>query len=112
MLIIPHELLGFEKNEFWFNIASKNQSTRMHNHINNAVISGVFYLKVPKDGANIIFNIENKKSLEIESTTNKLILFPSELDHCVPKNKSEEDRISLAFNCYKCPLRTSLSIDL
>ena len=106
-LIIPHELLGYEKNEFWFNSASKGESTRMHNHIEHAIVSGIFYLHVPENSANLFFKSANKSELEIKAETGKMIFFPSELDHYVPENNSSETRISLAFNCYKFPLSAS-----
>ena len=107
-LIIPHELLGYEKNEFWFNSASKGESTGIHNHIDHATVSGVFYLKAPDNSANLFFKNGKNNELEIEIETGKIVLFPSELDHYVPENESSETRISLAFNCYKFPLSASI----
>ena len=106
-LIIPHELLGYEKNEFWFNAAYEGQSTGIHNHIKQAIISGVFYLQVPENSANLFFKSEKNNELEVEAETGKLIFFPSELDHYVPENESSELRISLSFNCFKFPLSAS-----
>ena len=111
-LIIPHELLGYEKNEFWFNSATYRESTCIHNHNEHAIISGVFYLRVPENSANIIFKSGNNNELEMEAETGKIILFPSELDHYVPENKSSETRISLSFNLYKFPLSTSVMHEL
>ena len=107
-LIIPHEMLGYEKNEYWFNSSTRGQSTRIHNHINNAFVSGVFYLKVPDNSPNIFFKRENK-SIEIEVNKGKLILFQSDLDHYVPINKSNDTRLSLAFNLYLFPITATLS---
>ena len=107
-LIIPHELLGYEKNEFWFNVANPGESTRMHNHIETAVASGVYYLHTPKDSPNIYFKYGKDNEIEIESKRGTMIFFPSELDHYVPKNKSTDKRISLAFNCYIFPISASL----
>ena len=107
-LIIPHELLGYEKNEFWFNTASEGQSTGIHNHIKQATISGVFYLQVPVTSANLFFKSGPSNELEVIAETGKLILFPSELDHYVPTNKCRENRISIAFNCYKLPVSASV----
>ena len=103
-LFIPHELLGYEKNEFWFNTATKGQSTRIHNHINKAFISGIFYLQVPENSANLFFKSGEETELEVEGKTRKMILFPSVLDHYVPENRSSKTRISLAFNCYIFPI--------
>ena len=109
-LIIPHELLGYDKNEFWFNVASNMQSTRMHNHIKEAVVSGVFYLQVPKNSANLFFKSGKNNELEMEVEAGKIIYFPSELDHYIPENKSSDMRISLSFNLYKFPLSESVML--
>ena len=52
-LMIPHELLGYDKNEFWFNAASHGETTSTHNHNEHALVSGVLYLQVPKNSGNI-----------------------------------------------------------
>ena len=106
-LIIPHELYGFEKNEFWFNIAKPGESTELHNHKAKSSISGVFYLKVPENSGNIIFTSGKKHKLEIQAKPANIILFPSLLNHYVPKNHSYLDRISLSFNCFRFPLEKS-----
>ena len=103
-LVIPHELLGYEKNEFWFNSALPGESTGVHNHNGKAIISGVYYLQVPEKSGNIIFIHENKEKLEITAKPGKLIFFPAELDHYVQDNEGTEKRISLSFNCYLFPL--------
>ena len=103
-MVIPHELLGYEKNEFWFNSALPGESTGVHNHNGKAIISGVYYLQVPEKSGNIIFIHENKEKLEVPAKPGKLIFFPSELDHYVKENKGSGKRISLSFNCYLFPL--------
>ena len=103
-LVIPHELLGYEKNEFWFNSALPGESTGVHNHNGKAIISGVYYLQVPEKSGNVIFIHENKEKLEIPAEPGKLIFFPTELDHYVQENEGTEKRISLSFNCYLFPL--------
>ncbi len=75
-LIIPHSLLGFEKNEFWFNTASEGQLTGMHNHNEHALVSGVFYLQIPNDSANLFFKIGKDEELKIESKTGMIVFFP------------------------------------
>tara|TARA_Y100001970_G_scaffold281045_1_gene391039 strand:- start:488 stop:1066 length:579 start_codon:yes stop_codon:yes gene_type:complete len=102
-LIIPHDLLGYEKNEFWFNLSEKGQSTRIHNHKEQSNISGVFYLQVPKNSPNLFFKDE-KDTIEIQVKEGMVVFFPSKLDHYVPENKNDSTRISIAFNCYIFPL--------
>jgi len=103
-LIIPHELLGFNQNEFWFNSAKAGESTRLHNHNSEATISGVFYLQVPENSGNLFFQNGKNHALEIPAEKGKLVLFPAGLNHSVPENRSRAKRISLSFNCYKFPL--------
>ena len=40
----------------------------------------------------------------IKAVVGRMILFPSHLDHYVTENRSNEPRISLAFNCYSSQL--------
>jgi len=108
-LVIPHELLGYEKNEFWFNSALPGESTGVHNHNGKAIVSGVYYLQVPEKSGNVIFIHETKEKLEITAEPGKLIFFPAELDHYVQENKSTKKRISLSFNCYLFPLTIPMS---
>ena len=107
-LVIPHELLGYEKNEFWFNSASKGESTGIHNHIEYAIVSGIFYLQVPENSANLFFKSGKNNEFEIEPKKGEIVFFRSDLDHYVPENKSSDARVSLAFNCYKFPLSASV----
>ncbi len=84
-----------------------------HSHSNN-ILSGVFYLK-SNESANIVFadprpqahvlqpklsnyQINNSAFRAYPSIVNRLILFPSYLTHHVPVNKSNQNRISVAFN--------------
>ena len=45
-------------------------------------------------------NIWNSSNWELPTKAGDLILFPSYLTHSVPKNESNEKRISLAFNYF------------
>ena len=108
---------------FWINISGKHNYNRLHSH-NGSFISGVYYIKVPKNSGAIVF--ENPSCMFIENTFKKfdnwtfsgaedfnsynspewrivplvgqLIMFPSYLRHYVEENKSDDDRISLSFN--------------
>tara|TARA_R110000787_G_C13250645_1_gene429370 strand:- start:153 stop:704 length:552 start_codon:yes stop_codon:yes gene_type:complete len=90
----------------WGNISPPNSYNLPHTHFhdittyNNTDISGVLYLKVPKDSGNIMFYnplyISNQHS--IETQPKDIILFHQHLPHSVNPNFSQEDRISIAFN--------------
>ena len=104
--------------EGWTNINGPGDSNVKHMHP-KAVLSGVLWIKAPKNCGNIIFETPNlfEKCQELESYTDefalktnsymtyffnpkegKIIIFPSSLNHEVEKNKSDEDRISYSFN--------------
>jgi len=108
---------SIQLNNMWFNINKPGATNKLHNHP-QSIISGVYYLKVPKDSGNIIFynpaselmssylpnsfvnsyDRYNANSWSITPKENYLILFPSWLRHEVSKNDSKKDRISIAFN--------------
>ena len=44
------------------------------------------------------FTKANATAWELKSTTNRMIMFPSWLQHLVPINNSDNNRISIAFN--------------
>ena len=109
-LVMPHKQLGFPYNEFWFNISNKGDNTGWHDHKENAKISGVYYISIPKKSGNIIFrkkNGGNFKIWNIKPKNGMMILFPSKLEHCVEKNESSDPRISLAFNLYTLPVQVN-----
>tara|TARA_Y100000287_G_scaffold148555_1_gene123661 strand:+ start:120 stop:671 length:552 start_codon:yes stop_codon:yes gene_type:complete len=109
-LVIPHKQLGFPYNEFWFNISNPGDNTGWHDHKENAKISGVFYISVPKKSGNIIFRKKNKNKYQkwfVKPKDGMMILFPSKLEHCVEINKSCDTRISLSFNLYTLPIKVN-----
>jgi uncharacterized protein (TIGR02466 family) len=116
--------LGLNEEEYepvihvaWININRKHQFMRHHNHI-KSVFSGVYYIKVPKNSGDLEFNSPiadhkyvldsswvkdfnffNSNTWKIPAEEGKLVLFPSWLIHFVQPNLSDEDRISLSFDC-------------
>jgi uncharacterized protein (TIGR02466 family) len=92
----------------------------LHYH-NNSLFSGIFYLKVNESSGSIVFsknyyhynlfppcmeilsdsyNIFNSTRWEIKPKTNDLLLFPSQIEHFVNDNESNEDRYVIAFNIF------------
>jgi uncharacterized protein (TIGR02466 family) len=87
----------------------------MHNHP-KANLSGVYYIEVPNNSGNLIFQNHNLLANGINNNYNffdnpnfytyftimpkkyDLILFPAELLHFVTPNISNKKRISVAFN--------------
>ena len=101
----------------WLNFNPKGTSHHQHSH-SNSIISGVLYLSCDDKTGNFnIHRTENKlfknfltekKSYNTYTYTHMwykpkkydLYLFPSNLEHSVDVNESENLRISLAFNTF------------
>mgnify|MGYP003136909202 FL=1 len=97
--------------EYWFNINGHKAFNRLHAHA-GAFISGVYYVKAPKDCGQIyfqrktslnLFNLDNVNKYNCEGyyedpKENLLLLFPSWCEHLVLGNNSKEERISISFN--------------
>ena len=102
----------------WININGPGAYNTLHSHPNTD-LSGVMWIKTPKDCGSIQFINPNDHSTynEIYSYTQefkdqffihhaywfppiegRMIIFPSHLQHEVKENKSNEDRISVSFN--------------
>ena len=113
----------FKKNVYglmdaWVNINKTGDYNVTHDHP-TCDLSGVLWIKAPKDCGNIVFDSpvqfqtyreinsycddfkkENNisKSYFFEPTEGRVLIFPSYLAHDVKKNLSQEDRISVSFN--------------
>ena len=103
----------------WININGKGHTNVMHCHPGVA-LSGVFYVNVPEDGGNIVFecpssevkdfawygqldhenwNHYNSMHWTLPAQNNYLYLFPSFLKHRVEANNNPNlQRISISFN--------------
>ena len=104
---------------YWININVKGAYNRTHNHP-QADFSGVYFVQCPKNCGQILFDNPHTfeafnelssykkdftvqgyqhKAISIEPKAGRLLMFPAYLMHGVAENKSDEDRISIAFNC-------------
>ena len=110
------------KNPFvymWVNRNPKGARNSRHTHITytrNLLLSGVYYVKVPKDSGRIRFydprniSIMNPPDYEyyhdsqlynfIEPQEDMILFFPSWFEHDVEENKSNDERISIGFNIF------------
>ena len=99
---------------FWCNINYLGCFNRPHNHP-SSVLSGVYYVSVPKNSGNLIFqdfntdkdmaykfiknyNKYNSTKWTVLPKENLCVLFPSYLHHYVEPNLNKKERISLSFN--------------
>lgn len=104
--------------EYLFNRMTSGGEHVLHSHP-DSILSGVFYLKVPKNSSSIIFNDPREyykykyypqkfgKSREhykllpeyvINPVEGMMLLWPSWLEHQVPASLCSEERIAVAFN--------------
>ena len=104
----------YSLDSLWININNNCDFNAPHIHP-KAVMSGVFYVKTPKDCGDIVFINPNKYISHFDkefvnaknhaftwasyvARENYLYMFSSWLEHYVQPNRSNEDRISFSFN--------------
>ena len=98
----------------WSNILKPGEFHSPHTHSNN-LVSGVFYLQTndnspaitfldPRPQSSVLqpqakeYNIFNSTMFFYPAKVNRMILFPSWLEHYVPQNDTKFSRVSIAFN--------------
>jgi len=83
---------------FWLNAQGPGQSTSEHVHEElDELLSGVYYLKVPERSGDIVLQ-EGRISMRVKPEAGMFLFFPPSLSHRVEVNRSDELRLSLAFN--------------
>ena len=110
----PKNKISVYITESWFSYTKTNEHHHRHSH-NNSFLSGVFYVQtLPNDVISFyrphdtLFNIESKeknifnsKDWSFPVNVGDMVLFPSYIEHYVPKNvHNDKVRISLAFNTW------------
>ena len=80
--------------DFWGNIYRKGDYTEVHSH-RPSVFSCVYFLKTKWYHSPLVFTDSGKKIRPKEGT---FVIFPSHLDHLVPKHRYNETRITLSGN--------------
>ena len=105
----------------WLMKHDKGHYAHEHSHA-NSIISGIYYIEVPKMSGNLIFhkasnnisnvmspvialkykkyNDYNSEEYAVKVKNNLLVLFPSNLRHSVPVSLSENPRYCIAFNTF------------
>ena len=109
---------NIELSGYWYNINGKASFNMPHTHSGNyTVISGVMYIKAPKDSGKIVFqkldavsgmmydygrvtdfNKYTSSNFEVVPKEQLFVLFPASLYHYVQPNKTNNERISMSFN--------------
>ena len=105
----------------WINFGKKGESHIQHVHPGHK-ISGVYYYRVNRKQGSIIFQNPNPISNTCEFPSGQtfssftefvlydgdIILFPSWLSHGTTKSRSDEERVSIAFNIDLINLNTNM----
>ena len=104
-------------NKSWIVKSKPGGFGRIHTHP-NSLLSGVIYYRAPKKSGNLLLysgspatfgnilfgtrssNYFNSSIISIEPSEGKMILFPSNMQHEVAKNDSNNERISLSFDIW------------
>tara|TARA_Y100001936_G_C15829772_1_gene536166 strand:+ start:141 stop:773 length:633 start_codon:yes stop_codon:yes gene_type:complete len=100
-------------NECWLNVYQQGHSQEIHNHPNH-LVTGVYYLKTPKDCPSLVFHspfyksmirpevtqhtIVNSMTVPYKPSEGELVIFDSAVRHSVAVNEAPGERISVAVN--------------
>ncbi len=101
------------KNWGWFNLYNKNNFQEWHNH-NFHLVSAIYYLKINENSAKTFFknplpenpnrpqfdpnNPYTWSTYFVEPKNDTLVIFKSDLDHCVEPHLDDSTRITLSYN--------------
>tara|TARA_Y100001970_G_scaffold217438_1_gene266340 strand:+ start:1364 stop:1981 length:618 start_codon:yes stop_codon:yes gene_type:complete len=112
---LPYRNKRLKDIHYWININGHMDYASQHHHC-GADMSGIYYVKTPKNSSTISFfdprkiiwgNMffireyeEYKESAMFDPQEGMVFLFPSFLEHSVTRNETHEDRISIAFNLF------------
>jgi hypothetical protein len=94
------QLLGREELKFgyWFNEMQPGQRTTLHSHDEaDELLSCVYYVTAPALGGRLELHDE-PALLYVEPTPGLFVFFAPQLPHAVEPNRSQQLRLSVAFN--------------
>ena len=110
---LDYEVENIVISDMWANVLKPGETHPPHTHSNN-FLSGVYYLYSdkaagiqffdPRPQSDVLVPKKTKKThnnsnlLSFASKTNRAVFFPSWLQHWVPQNISDKNRISIAWN--------------
>lgn len=83
----------------WINVNGPGHSNRWHRHHVNEY-TAVLYIQVPENSGKMEFRVDHI-NYPIQPVVGKFYIFSSNYMHCVHENKSNDNRISMAFNLIK-----------
>ena len=100
-----------DRTDAWFNVYKRNDFQEYHTH--SAILSTIYFLKAGPESARVFFKSprnqmfhakHNGQNLNTHGTVNykpmpgRLLIFTSDIEHCVERHDSDEERITLSYN--------------
>jgi uncharacterized cupin superfamily protein len=83
---------------FWFNAMQPGDKTARHNHDEeDELLSCVYYITAPQNSGDLLL-FDQDETLRVTPEAGKLVLFSPKLAHAVEENRSDQQRLSVAFN--------------
>jgi len=83
---------------FWINDMGPNEVTTEHDHDEyDEMLSGVYYVKVPKDSGELVIVDKHSRTL-VTPQAGMFVFFAPAVLHSVSKNLSGERRVSIGMN--------------
>ncbi len=90
----PHAL----RYGFWLNRMAPGQKTMRHAHDeNDELLSGVYYIQVPENSGDLLFD-DDPFEIRIRPSAGMGLLFDPALMHWVEEHRGCGERLSIAFN--------------
>lgn len=120
--IYASEVMGIEHKLYvtqsWSLVNAPGVGMHTHSHSNSLVSGSLYFAELPSPVSRMVFdkhtayrrleinpkkekqNVFNTPVNVVVPKTHDLLLFPSELNHLVEPNMSNQPRYSIAFNCF------------
>ncbi|XOV77392.1 MAG: TIGR02466 family protein [Aestuariibacter sp.] len=120
--IYAKEVMGIEQQLYvtqsWSLVNQPGIGMHTHSHSNSIVSGSLYFAELPSPVSRMVFdkhisyrrleinpskerqNVFNTPINVVVPKTHDLLLFPSELNHMVEPNMSNQPRYSIAFNCF------------
>jgi len=89
--LIKKYYLSYDNYDLWVNFSQKDNDNPPHNH--SGIVSGIIYVSNPENTPTIFNN-----NFYYKGKLGEILLFPSNLVHSVPKQITNNERITLSFN--------------
>jgi len=92
-VLLRENINHYDGYDLWVNYTNKGDENPNHTHSGN--LSGVIYIKNTKTTPTIFDN-----KIGIIGNPGQIVIFPSQLEHMVEKQKEDFERITMSFNLY------------